>query len=134
MKVLRGTCLCEAVRFEAEDNFEQFHLCHCDQCKKISGGAHVSNLFLTPSRFTWLSGKQQINQYDVPGRNISNAFCKHCGSPVPYLSSSKRWVIVPAGSLDSSPSLAPQDHIFVKEKATWYKNIRGIKQYSGFPE
>ncbi|MEE1673118.1 GFA family protein [Agarivorans aestuarii] len=134
MTNIKGSCLCDKVQFEAEDKFQQFHLCHCDQCKKMSGSAHVSNLFIKPDYFNWLAGEELVSRYDVPERSISNAFCQQCGSAVPYLSSSKQWVIVPAGGLNSSPSLKPQDHIFTQEKAEWYQDIDKLKQYPGFPD
>ncbi len=134
MSNINGSCLCEAVRFEAQDKFQQFHLCHCDQCKKMSGSAHVSNLFIRPEFFKWLAGEKLVTRYDVPNRSITNAFCKQCGSAVPYLSSTKQWVIVPAGGLNNCPSLKPQDHIFTNEKAEWYKDIDEIAQYPHFPD
>ncbi|MGY5453309.1 GFA family protein [Agarivorans sp. MS3-6] len=134
MNRLKGSCLCGGVEFDVNDKFEQFHLCHCDQCKKVSGSAHVANLFIRPIHFQWIKGQSLVKQFDLPGRAISNGFCGACGSAMPYLSSTKHWVIIPAGSLDSSPSLAPQDHIFTAEQASWYHQVSQLKQFEGFPE
>jgi len=122
------------VSFECDDSFDQFHLCHCIQCQKVTGSAHASNLFTSPNNIKWKSGQELIKRYDVPGRTISNAFCMDCGSGVPYLSVSGNSLIVPAGSLDSIPSLKPQDNIFCSEKAEWYDGALKTKQFSHFPE
>jgi hypothetical protein len=39
-----GSCLCGAVRFEVEGDFQQFYLCHCGRCRNDSGSAHAANL------------------------------------------------------------------------------------------
>jgi hypothetical protein len=41
-----GSCLCGAVRFEVEGEFQRFYLCHCGHCRKDTGSApHAANLF-----------------------------------------------------------------------------------------
>ena len=134
MSVITGSCLCNKVSFECDDNFEQFHLCHCIQCQKATGSAHASNLFTSPTNIKWLSGLDLVKRYDVPDRTISTAFCIECGSGVPYISVSGQSLIVPAGSLDSTPTLMPQDNIFCSEKAKWYDDALIAKQFNQFPE
>jgi len=120
MPVVSGSCLCGKVQFECENNFSQFHLCHCIQCQKATGSAHASNLFTDKDNITWLDGLVYVRQFDVPGRSISNAFCAECGSGLPYLSGTGRALIVPAGSLNGKPNMGPQDNIFWSERADWY--------------
>lgn len=134
MSVLLGSCLCSKVSFECNDEFEQFHLCHCIQCQKVTGSAHASNLFTSPQNIKWLTGFELVKRFDVPGRTISTAFCTECGSAVPYLSLSGEALIVPAGSLDSTATLIPQDNIFCSEKAKWYDNALKATQFNEFPE
>ena len=134
MNIIKGSCLCGSVKFECKDTFQQFHLCHCQQCQKTSGSAHASNLFTDVDNISWLAGAEKIKRYDVPGRTITSAFCSDCGSPVPYVSGSGKALVVPAGSLDTPPSASPQDNIFWSERACWYEQGVNAKKYSGFPE
>ena len=134
MSTITGSCLCEGVEFECENNFTQFHLCHCTQCQKITGSAHASNLFISSVKIKCLKGESLIKRYDVPNRSISSAFCKECGSLVPYLSSSGKTFIVPAGYLDGTPNIEAQDNIFYDEKAQWYDKAIHAKKFSKFPE
>ena len=131
-KRINGSCLCGAVTFEMDDEFKTYNLCHCAQCQKISGSAHVSNLFTAPDNINWLSGEDMIKSYDVDGRSIRNAFCGQCGSNVPYVTHSKRFLLVPAGSLDDKPSIKPQQAIFWHERMDWYDEIGGIEKFDGF--
>ncbi|WP_232348842.1 GFA family protein [Neptunomonas qingdaonensis] len=101
---------------------------------KTTGSAHVSNLFTAADNIEWITGKDFIKRYDVPGRSISNAFCVNCGSPVPYISDSDKSLIIPAGVLDSAPDITPQDNIFWGEHASWYEAGIKSKKYDGFPE
>jgi len=38
-KRLTGTCLCQAVRYEVDDEFEYALICHCSQCRRATGSA-----------------------------------------------------------------------------------------------
>lgn len=129
---ISGGCLCKAVQFTVRDEFSAFHLCHCHQCQKISGGAHVANVFIAADALQWQSGEAHIGHYTVPGRNISHGFCKTCGCPSPYPAGDNT-LIVPVGSLDRAPTLAPQDHIFWCERAGWYEQGVQAKKYNRFP-
>lgn len=134
MEMILGGCLCGDVQFKCENEFSQFHFCHCLQCQKTTGSAHVSNLFTTVDNIEWIAGKNLVKRYDVPGRSISNAFCVNCGSPVPYITGSGKSLIIPAGILDSTPNILPQDNIFWEEHASWYEAGIKSKKYSGFPK
>ncbi len=132
--VIKGGCLCGLVTFEVVDEFKQFHLCHCTQCRKITGSAHASNLFIEPSALTWTCGEDKLKRFDYPGRGFTKVFCTECGSGLPFLTQSGKYIIVPAGSLDGTPSLAAQDNIFCSEKAAWYEQALLAKHFDKFPE
>ena len=134
MRKVTGGCLCGTVTFEVVDQFEHFHFCHCAQCQKTTGTAHAANLFTKPANITWLSGEDAAQRYDLPGRRISNAFCQHCGSRLPYLSLSGEVLVVPAGALDASATLAPRANIFWPERATWLEEGIAAPRYATYME
>lgn len=129
MKKLTGNCLCRAVRFEVVDDFYRFQLCHCAQCQKVTGTAHAANLLTDPVNITWLAGTDEIVRYDAEGRRLSSAFCRTCGSPVPFLSLSGDVLVVPAGSLNGRPSIPPGAHTFWPERAEWYDDALAATRY-----
>jgi hypothetical protein len=135
---LTGGCLCGKVKFEILNDFSQFHLCHCTQCQRISGSAHVSNLFSKPEHITWLSGHENMKHFDYPNRNVSRTFCTECGTGLPYPTKTGKTLIVPAGSLDADPdnlpNIAPQDNIFWSERASWYDAAILTPRFDGFPK
>lgn len=121
MQTIFGSCLCGAVTFKCDNSFEKFYFCHCEQCQKITGSAHASNLYTSPQNIEWLTGPSLISRYDLPGRIITSSFFSQCGAPVPYISKSGKALIVPAGSLDSEPNLSVQANIFWSEHSSWYE-------------
>lgn len=117
-----GSCLCGTVTFEVSGPFEAFHWCHCSRCRKDTGSAHASNVFTRPGSIRWLSGGEAVKRFDLPeAERFAKAFCSRCGSPVPYINRSGTHLIVPAGSLDVDPGIAPQDNIHWRSRACWYE-------------
>ena len=65
-QVLRGSCLCKAVRFEVRPPFLRFIHCYCSRCRKATGGVRATNIALLPDQFRWISGEELISRYDLP--------------------------------------------------------------------
>ncbi len=118
---ISGGCLCGAVKFSVEDSFENFYLCYCEQCRKVTGSSHASNLVTTLDNIQWLSGNDKIVRFDHPQRVFTKVFCSVCGSGLPHESKSGQSLVVPAGSLDSEPVKNPSAQIFCSEKTDWFK-------------
>ena len=134
MTRLQGSCLCGRIQYTVQDQFENFHFCHCTQCQKATGAPHAANLFIKPEKFTWTAGESFLKRYDVPERAISQAFCTECGSGLPYLSlSGSGLMVIPAGTLDDTPTRQPQRHIFWNERAAWYEGILACEKHATFP-
>jgi hypothetical protein len=117
---LKGSCLCGAVTFEVQPPFPRMVHCHCSRCRKATGTGHATNLYVQPDQLKWLSGQASIARYDLPSaRSFAKWFCAQCGSPLPRITRSGKTAVVPAGSLDTAPPLAPTDHIFWGSRASW---------------
>ncbi len=130
--MIKGSCLCGDVTFQVEDDFQTYNLCHCTQCQKLSGSAHMSNLFTKPDNIEWLSGKDKVKQYDVPGREMRTAFCTNCGCNMPYVTHSSGYLLVPAGVLDDEPTYKPEQVIFWEERMPWYEELHEVERFKGF--
>lgn len=134
VNIISGSCCCGDVEFTLEDNFSNFFFCHCEQCRKLTGTAHASNLFTSPDNINWVNGADKIKRYDHPKRSFSKAFCENCGSGLPFLSLSGKSLIVPAGSLNGEPSIKLDAQIFCSEQAEWHKNGVQVAKVSHFPK
>ena len=128
-----GSCLCGAVRFEIEGEFECFYLCHCEYCRKDTGSAHAANLFSSTAALKWVSGESKVSQFNLPATRHSKCFCGTCGSALPMMQMSGQLLVVPAGSLNSEVRIRPNAHIFVSSKAAWDDALEQVPAVDGFP-
>jgi len=132
---LTGRCLCGQVQYRVQPPLHAFHLCHCSRCQRSTGSAHAANLFADPDAIEWLVGADLCQRFDLPeARLFSRAFCRTCGSPVPYVARSGKFLILPSGGLDGPLPIAPQDHIFWDDRAAWYDEAQHCAHFTTYPE
>ena len=130
----KGSCLCGAITYEFDDPVAGFHYCHCPRCRKATGSAHASNIFVTPDQFRWITGEEQVKRYDLPeARSFATCFCMICGSPLPHATRSSKKIVIPAGSLDDDPTIKPQYGIWWSARAPWYLGTADIREYEQEP-
>lgn len=133
-KRVSGSCLCRNVSYEIKGNMGVFQYCHCSRCRKFTGSAHAANMFVSPRDFMWLRGEDDIGRYDPPDtKYFATAFCKNCGSSLPWLSKSGQVVIIPAGSLDGDPGIRPTQNIFCGSRPAWYAAASSLPEHEEVP-
>ncbi|HPQ94989.1 MAG: GFA family protein [Thiothrix sp.] len=130
---IQGSCLCGKVRFRVANHFKVFNLCHCVQCRKITGSAHASNLFTDMEALEWIAGQELLQTFDHPDNNFRKVFCRECGAGLPFQSRRTGMLLVPAGALDEEPGLTPQHNIFWREHAHWYDSACSAPRSDRFP-
>jgi len=128
-----GSCLCSKVRFEIEGQFEHFYLCHCEYCRKDTGSAHGANLFSSSATLKWVSGEDQVRHFNLPSTRHSRSFCGTCGSALPITQMDGKWLVVPAGSLNSEVPIRPDAHIFVASRASWDRLLELVPMVDRLP-
>ncbi len=131
---INGSCLCGEVSYVITGNIGIFQYCHCSRCRKFTGSAHAANLFVTPEQFAWIKGSEWVGVY-VPEhtRHFATAFCKQCGSALPWKSKSGKVVVIPAGTLDQHPGIEPMQNIFWGSRAPWYKSAADLPAHERLP-
>ncbi|MBO1923637.1 GFA family protein [Thiomicrorhabdus sp. 6S3-12] len=128
-----GSCLCGAVQFKVEGEFESFYLCHCRYCQKDTGSAHAANLFSSTAKLEWIKGENNVRVFQVKKSNHIKAFCMTCGSAVPNVQMEGRLLVVPAGSLDCTLDKRPDGHLFISSKANWDEALETVPKYQRLP-
>lgn len=123
--MIRGGCLCRAIRFEVARFVGPFEFCHCPRCRKAFGSAFAALIGVKAEDVSWLSGRTEIQRFEAPIRKyppgFRTAFCGRCGSPMPVFDDGDDWFEIPAGVLDDDPRLRPDRHIFVECGSAWYE-------------
>ncbi|KAF2853138.1 hypothetical protein T440DRAFT_419164 [Plenodomus tracheiphilus IPT5] len=76
-----GGCFCGNVRYEVTGDSEASILCHCLDCRKISGSTYSTNSLHTANAFKVTKGTPK--QYTIKsesGNEMTSNFCGDCGS------------------------------------------------------
>ena len=129
-----GSCLCGSVRYVLTGNLGIFQYCHCSRCRKFTGGAFAANLLVAPEDFRWLEGEHLVGVYALPeAKHFGTAFCRSCGSSMPWLAQTGKAVVVPAGSLDEDPGIRPIQNIYCGSRACWYVEPSELPQHDALP-
>jgi len=131
---IEGGCLCGAVGYSLQPPFSLFQYCHCSRCQKSSGSAHASNLFAPAAQLRWLRGEDQVQHFRLPDtEHYGTAFCRHCGSAMPWLARAGQVAIVPAGGLEQAPPMMPKQSIFWDSRADWYICPEALPKHAELP-
>jgi len=111
---IKGSCLCGAVQY--------------------TGTGHASNFTVKPeSSLSWITGEDLLQRFKVPdAERFYNLFCKQCGSPMPRVVPELGAVLIPAGSLDSEPTMEPQGRIFWESRAGWSCTDNDLPTYAEY--
>lgn len=132
---IKGSCLCGKVSYEITGNLGIFQYCHCSRCRKFTGSAHAANLFVKDEQFRWLTGEPLVGTYDPPDtKYFATAFCKQCGSSLPWRSKGGKTIIIPAGTLESHPGIEPTQNIFYGSRADWFRATGELPQHETMPK
>lgn len=127
-----GTCLCGQVNYEIEGEFDLFLFCHCTYCRKDTGTIHGANLISHSAKLHWLSGEENTKIFNLKGTRHTKCFCQNCGSALPYLYEGKM-LVLPAGSIEFEPPIAPTAHIFYRSRAQWEDSLANVQKLDEFP-
>ena len=125
-KTLKGECLCGQVSWELSGPYEFFGMCQCSRCRKVTGAAFATNLFVKANQFKWISGEDNTGKYALePPNTFGNAFCKNCGSRAPRFIPSKGWMLAPLGSTMDAPEIKPK-LVCAKDHTDWFSGLEEI--------
>jgi len=107
------------VRFEVTAPVQEFRYCHCESCKKLSGGACTANARVPTEAIRILEGEELVRTYK-PAQGSAKTFCSICGSNL----FGGGWPETPVASLrittlDDPNAARPVAHIFVGSVAPW---------------
>jgi hypothetical protein len=119
MASIRGSCLCGGVRFEVAEAPETLRYCHCESCKKLSGGIGTVNARVPSTAIRILEGADLLQTYQ-PAEGTAKTFCLSCGSNLFGGGWPEREIAsVRASAIDDPFDARPSAHIFVGSVADW---------------
>lgn len=136
MTVIKGGCLCGAVRYRSEAKPVMQVVCHCKTCQKNTGSAFSTNVAVPEDSLT-VEG-DTLRCYEdhsgASGQPFYRYYCGSCGSHIYSRGPATGPVaFIKAGTLDDASWLAPSLHIWCAEMQPWVTVPEGAAQAPGSP-
>jgi len=128
-------CACGTCRFEFNTDPAFIANCHCNDCKRASGGEMATFFGIPADDFTLISGTPKPFHYVAEsGKGLDRNFCPDCGSRLftNNLESFPGTVFVMLGSLDHPELIAPKLEIFTRRRLSWMTPLE-LPQFAGMP-
>jgi hypothetical protein len=101
---ITGGCQCGAVRYRADVELTNPHLCHCRMCQKAAGnyfmplaGAPREQIVITRGEPGWYHSSDPVRR----------GFCRDCGTPLFFDPVTSDHLLVTLGSLDDPSRYKP---------------------------
>ena len=124
-ETLFGECLCGTVSWKMHGPFDFFAMCQCSLCRKLTGSAFATNLFVKIDQFRWLSGETNRLEFQMSKpSNFITASCKTCGSRVPKIfGRNNHKVLIPYGSTTEKPGIQTS-LICYDDHTEWFTDLK----------
>ncbi|KAK5245181.1 hypothetical protein LTR16_007381, partial [Cryomyces antarcticus] len=105
-------------------------LCHCTDCRKISGSTYSTNILVPEDGFEVTSGSPKKFAKTADSKNtITSYFCGDCGSTL-FRDGPKVGVIDDVKAMDEAK---PGVELYAPTRVAWVPEIQGADQKDGMP-
>ena len=115
MSSFTGGCLCGGVRYAFDAYFDAGY-CHCDTCRRWSGGPVLAWARVGADHLLSLDGTLTAHSTSTDGERC---FCPTCGSALLFRPGGGEWVQINLGTLDDPALIAPRVHMCVERQLPW---------------
>ena len=121
--MLDGSCLCGQIHFKVSCTPQGASVCHCNQCRKMSG-------------FAWSSAYVPQDQISITGPvrwfsaspKARRGICPTCGSFLFWQGTDEDTLSFALGAIDAPTGLHLSKHIFTADKGDHYDIADGLPQ------
>ncbi|KAH8811338.1 Mss4-like protein [Xylogone sp. PMI_703] len=133
---MSGTCLCGSITVTVNDpdlfTGRRGHLCHCGNCRKLTGSFASSNLIIEEAKVEIIDRQGTLKKYidtnTGSGNPVNRFFCSVCANPIKSASSKLVGkIVLKTGLFPRMP--APADEAFAEHRHEWEGEIPGITHF-----
>lgn len=110
-----GRCLCGAVTYTAQGVDSDVHSCHCDMCRRWSGGPGMAASVASVE----FQGVDDIARYDS-SEWAERGFCRRCGTNLFYRLKAADHYVLWMGTFDDQTPFRLAGEIYIEEKPASY--------------
>lgn len=125
-----GGCLCGAVRYRVTGPARATSLCHCDSCRRATGGPSLAWAIFDEDKVEIVAGELAIYA-SSPG--VERGFCARCGTSLTYRRANRPGLFdVTTASLDDPEAFPPVKEIWTEERLSWQAANPALPQFAQF--
>ncbi|EPS27540.1 hypothetical protein PDE_02483 [Penicillium oxalicum 114-2] len=133
-----GSCFCGQIRIKFNGNPLMSGLCHCHDCRKLTGSPYSYSLVIKTAELEVLGNPKEVPKTADSGNDIRNYFCSGCGTPlyghkIKSDGTPDEITVVRAGIFDDSvlDQCRPQAELYTDSRLKWVEPIEGAEQFDG---
>jgi hypothetical protein len=118
--MIKGSCLCEEVKYEYDGSFNKVVVCHCNQCKRAQGTLFVTNAPIEWAKCKFINDSGSIKRY-FSSPNKKRVFCGNCGTPLYSQRTDMPQIIrLRLGTVTEGHIPKPHYEIYCESKSDWF--------------
>ncbi|PYH92885.1 hypothetical protein BO71DRAFT_400200 [Aspergillus ellipticus CBS 707.79] len=134
-----GGCFCGKVRVEYPGQPVAVGVCHCMDCRKLTGGLSTYNFVIKTADLKITGNAKEVAKTADSGNSVRNYFCPECGTSlygrkINADGEPDEVTVVRAGIFDDAEILneqKPQAELFTDRRLKWVDPIEGAAQFGG---
>lgn len=117
MAKFTGSCMCGNVQFHAEGDPMFMANCHCEDCRKSSGAAYSTFVFMNKEDVDMTGKTSSFDHKADSGNTLTKHFCGNCGCPT-YVENEVRPTVVGlrAGIINEHDAVEPTMNVYTSSK------------------
>ena len=129
-----GRCYCGDIQFEFKEPIHSQILCHCRECRYLSGGEPNASIVISENTFTITRGKpKSFARSDLNEPRI-RYFCGNCGTHICVKSPPRPGMLVlKIGTLDDHSWFRPQSAIYCVDRQPFHQIPKGLPSFEKTP-
>ena len=129
-----GRCYCGDIQFEFTEPIHSQILCHCRECRYLSGGEPNASIVISENTFTITRGKpKRFARSDLSEPRI-RYFCGNRGTHICVKSPPRPGMLVlKIGTLDDHLWFRPQSAIYCVDRQPFHQIPKGLPSFEKTP-
>lgn len=127
---IEGGCHCGRIRYRIDrTTLDDVATCHCEACRRVTGGTHVTWATVPMAAFSWIRGTPRAHASSDHARRF---FCPDCGTHLAlHTVRCPDSIDITVGSLDEPDRFPPSRHIWVRSRLPWVALTDGLPAEEG---
>lgn len=112
-RTMTGGCQCGRIRYEARIDSDEAYLCHCNYCRRATGGVSVAFRNIRQDAVAWTTREPDWYRSSPIAER---PFCAACGTPLGFRWVDSETMDLTIGSFDDPAHFRPTSQFSIETK------------------